>query len=80
MSELSRFDTVLDRVRRLERRIDQLEAQLVARTGWVLRGDVTPEGNITAEPGTIYLWSNGGASITLYVKESGGGTTGWVAK
>ena len=40
----------------------------------------SPEGVITALPGTIYLNKNGGADSTLWVKESGIGNTGWVPK
>lgn len=45
----------------------------------------SPEGVVTADQGSIYLRSDGGASTTLYVKESGGTgetatSTGWVAK
>ena len=43
-------------------------------------GSGSPEGVITASPGRIYTDSDGGASTTLYVKESGTGNTGWVAK
>lgn len=43
-------------------------------------GSGSPEGSVTANPGSIYLNTAGGASTTLYVKESGGGNTGWVAK
>lgn len=35
---------------------------------------------VAAPVGSLYLRSDGGASTTLYVKESGTGTTGWVAK
>lgn len=45
-----------------------------------LRGSGTPEGSVTASVGTLFLRSDGGASTTLYVKESGTGNTGWVAK
>lgn len=40
----------------------------------------TPESQITAGVGSIALRQDGGASTTLYVKESGTGDTGWVAK
>jgi hypothetical protein len=40
----------------------------------------SPEGVVTASVGSLYLRSNGGANTTLYVKESGTGNTGWVAK
>jgi hypothetical protein len=43
-------------------------------------GTGSPEGSLTASVGSLYLRSNGGASTTLYVKESGTGNTGWVAK
>lgn len=43
-------------------------------------GSGTPEGAVTAPVGSIYMRSDGGASTSLYVKESGTGNTGWVAK
>jgi hypothetical protein len=43
-------------------------------------GSGTPEGAITADVGSLYTRTDGGASTTLYVKESGTGNTGWVAK
>jgi hypothetical protein len=43
-------------------------------------GSGTPEAAVTAPVGTLYLRTNGGANTTLYVKESGTGNTGWVAK
>lgn len=40
-----------------------------------------PGGVVTGNPGDIYLNKAGGAATTLYVKESGTGTTaGWVGK
>jgi hypothetical protein len=45
-----------------------------------LTGSGTPEGAITADVGSLYTRSNGGANTTLYIKESGTGNTGWVAK
>jgi hypothetical protein len=35
---------------------------------------------VSAPVGSLYLRTDGGASTTLYVKESGTGTSGWVAK
>lgn len=35
---------------------------------------------VAAPVGSLYLRTDGGASTTLYVKESGTGTAGWVAK
>lgn len=43
-------------------------------------GTGSPEGAVTANPGSIWLRSDGGSGTTLYVKESGSGNTGWVAK
>jgi hypothetical protein len=43
-------------------------------------GTGSPQGVLSANPGSLYVNLSGGASTTLYVKESGGGNTGWVAK
>lgn len=48
-------------------------------------GEGHPEGLVTADQGSLYLRSDGGAGTTLYVKESGGTgdsatSTGWVGK
>lgn len=43
-------------------------------------GTGTPEAALTAGIGSIYVRTDGGASTTLYIKESGTGNTGWVAK
>ena len=43
-------------------------------------GTGTPESVITAPVGSVFLRTNGGASTVLYIKESGVGSTGWVAK
>lgn len=43
-------------------------------------GANTPEGAVTAPIGSLFSRTNGGASTTLYVKESGAGNTGWIAK
>lgn len=48
--------------------------------GRVRSGSGSPEGVVTAPVGTLFLRTNGGAGTTLYVKESGAGNTGWVAK
>ena len=48
--------------------------------GVVLRGSGSPEGVVTAPVGVMYQRSDGGAGISLYVKESGTGNTGWAAK
>lgn len=48
---------------------------LLARTG-----TGSPEGVIAAPVGSVYVNSSGGAGATLYIKESGTGSTGWAAK
>lgn len=64
--------------------VDQIEwraTQFKLNNGPILRtGSNTPEGVITAPIGSLFLRVNGGAVTTLYVKESGAGNTGWVAK
>lgn len=40
----------------------------------------TPEGIVTARIGSRYSRTDGGTGTTLYVKETGTGNTGWVAK
>lgn len=44
-------------------------------------GSGSPNGAVTASPGALYVSTAGGAGTTLYVKESGVGTSaGWVGK
>lgn len=43
-------------------------------------GNGSPETVVTAPVGSLFLRTDGGASTTLYVKESGTGNTGWIAK
>ena len=43
-------------------------------------GTGSPEGVVTAPVGSLYTRTDGGANTTLYVKESGTGNTGWIAK
>lgn len=46
----------------------------------ILGGSGTPEAAVTAPVGSLFMRSDGGASTSFYVKESGAGNTGWVAK
>lgn len=46
----------------------------------VATGTGSPNGVIAAAVGALYVDTAGGAGTTLYVKESGTGNTGWVAK
>jgi len=43
-------------------------------------GSGTPESAVTAPVGAVYHRTDGGAGTSFYVKESGTGNTGWVAK
>jgi len=43
-------------------------------------GSGTPEAAVTAPVGAVYHRTDGGAGTSFYVKESGTGNTGWVAK
>lgn len=54
--------------------------QILISTASIKAGANSPEGAITANVGSLFLRTNGGANTTLYVKESGTGNTGWVAK
>jgi hypothetical protein len=49
-------------------------------TVFVGTGAGSPEGSIAAPVGSLWTRTDGGASTTLYVKQSGTGNTGWVAK
>lgn len=46
----------------------------------IIRGSGAPESAVTAPVGSIYLRTDGGASTSFCVKESGTGNTGWVCK
>ena len=66
-----------------EREFEQLErvfAALQLVTDRVKVGTGTPESAVTADVGTLFIRTDGGASTVLYVKESGTGNTGWIAK
>lgn len=58
----------------------QADAVTLDATCKILTGAGTPEGAVTAGVCSIFLRTDGGAATTLYVKESGAGNTGWVAK
>ncbi len=46
----------------------------------LITGTGSPENTVIAPVGSIYLRDDGGANTTLYLKESGAGNTGWIAK
>ena len=43
-------------------------------------GTGSPEGVVTAQIGSLYSRTDGGATTSLYVKTSGTSNTGWTAK
>lgn len=49
-------------------------------TVFLSSGSGSPENVVTAPIGSIYTRTDGGANTTLYIKESGTGNTGWIAK
>jgi len=57
-----------------------LVRRLKSSTTYWYSGEGSPETVVTAEIGALYTRTDGGASTTLYVKESGTGNTGWIAK
>jgi parallel beta-helix repeat protein len=46
----------------------------------IMAGSGSPEGVQSASSGSVFLRRDGGSAQTLYVKESGAGSTGWVGK
>jgi tail fiber protein len=44
-----------------------------------LDADGSPEAVVTADVGSLYLRRDGGTNITLYLKQTGTGNTGWIA-
>lgn len=59
---------------------NQVELTGVQGTVTVGWGSGSPEGVVTAPVGSTFHRTNGGAGTCFYVKESGSGNTGWVAK
>jgi hypothetical protein len=49
---------------------------------WVTlrRGTGDPEAVVTANPGSLFFRTDGGAGTAFYVKETGTGSEGWAAK
>jgi len=55
-------------------------AGMQAQNQKIIVGAGIPESVVDANVGSLFLRSDGGAGTTLYIKETGTGTTGWVAK
>lgn len=60
--------------------IQVTQSQVVNAATAFFVGNGTPEGATAAGVGSVYLRLDGGAGTTLYVKETGTGTTGWVER
>lgn len=60
--------------------IQVTQSQVVNATTAVYVGAGTPEGSVAAGIGAVFLRTDGGPGTTLYMKESGVGTTGWIAR
>jgi len=71
-------------VARRDRSVQRSEIMLsdgITFQGVALRvGTGTPESVVTGNVGDLFIRTDGGASTVLYVKESGTGNTGWIAK
>ncbi len=46
----------------------------------VYSGTGTPEGAVAAKVGSLFMRSDGSVGTSMYIKESGSGTTGWAPK
>lgn len=74
MSEVTPFDIPFSRDAWQSQLKDALDARFKHGTG-------SPQGVVVADIGCQYIDRDGGAGVTLWVKESGNNTnTGWVAK
>ena len=71
------IDGIINDIKKLKKRVDSLEVVGRPKT---FSGSGSPEGALAAPIGSLYLRSDGGANTTLYIKESGAGNTGWIAK
>lgn len=58
----------------------QLKDQAGNNPVYIRQASGSPEESYAAPVGSLYLRTDGGEDTTLYVKESGTGNTGWVAK
>ena len=70
--------TERDLERFIENMLDRELANMREVLGWDYSGNGSPEGVVTAPIGARYRRKD--AAPALYVKETGTGNTGWVAK
>jgi hypothetical protein len=64
----------------IDEQVARYESLALNNTCQILTGPGAPEGAVTAPVCSLYLRTNGGASTTFCVKESGSGATGWACK
>lgn len=64
----------------METRLADDSGFAAAQSLYIRFGSGSPEGAVTAPVGATYNRTDGGAGTSFYVKESGTGNTGWVAK
>ena len=55
-------------------------ASLTTGGASILSGAGSPEGKVSCTARCLYIRTDGGVGSTLYVNETGGGTSGWAAK
>lgn len=60
--------------------VSEFLEHLQNRGNYDLFGTGSPESVVTAPVGSTFRRLDGGSGTTFYVKESGTGNTGWVAK
>lgn len=48
--------------------------------GAIQAGSGSPAGTVSCTARCLYIRTDGGAGTTLYINETGGGTSGWAAK
>ena len=63
----------------LGRRHEEWHEDMHITSNLIFSGTGTPETNVVAPVGAIFLRTDGGAETTLYSKETGAGDTGWSA-
>ena len=64
----------------IKRFLDVKLRELDDHMALIFYGKGTPEGLVVSPIGGLFMRLDGGATTTLYIKESGTGKTGWVAK
>ncbi len=72
------LETFIDR--ELVPTVEKIRILTSALLDLLMSGEGSPEGVVTAPVGTIYQRTDGGAGTSLYVKETGVGSSGWTAK